>query len=147
MLRICSSRSMDYRIAQPIGCASPARSVPAILTRRWARHRGRTRACLTRRIATLPADSPEAMTLNLIIAAPWGLWLSTDFRVTDSFPSGRSVPRTDHWSPKYFQALTARREVLAITYAGAAEVTAIEPELIRVVTEAEMPEFDNVPGR
>jgi hypothetical protein len=67
------------------------------------------------------------VTLNMWIAAPFGGWLSTDFRVSDVRGS-RVTPRIDHWSPKYVTVTTTNEFTLALTYAGLAEVTAVQPD-------------------
>lgn len=69
------------------------------------------------------------MTLNLFIAAPWGMRLCTDFRVSDLRRDGRVVPRVDHWSAKYMMAGDGQEARLVWTYTGVTEVTAIQPDL------------------
>jgi len=82
------------------------------------------------------------LTLNLIIAAPWGVWLSSDFRVSD-IRGGRVAPRHDHWSPKHV-TVTTTDGAFVVTYAGVAEVRATVPELGRGV----IPKGDpRAPGR
>lgn len=68
------------------------------------------------------------MTLNLFIVSPWGTWLSTDFRVSDISRRGVVTPRADFWSAKHATFTTSNAR-LVLTYAGAAEVTAVEPDL------------------
>jgi hypothetical protein len=67
------------------------------------------------------------MTLNLMIVAPWGLWLSSDFRTCEVRAHGRLVPRKDVWSPKY-ATISTSDATLALTYTGAAEATAVRPD-------------------
>ena len=73
------------------------------------------------------------------IAAPWGLWLSSDFRVSMLRPGRRPEPRLDHWSPKYASATTKNGFELVLTYSGIAEVTASQPEFFRVGPDASLP--------
>jgi hypothetical protein len=61
------------------------------------------------------------MTLNLFITSPWGVWMSSDFRLTDFKPGHPGVPRTDHWSTKMVH-VQAPDGVLLITYTGLGEV-------------------------
>jgi hypothetical protein len=84
------------------------------------------------------------MTLNMVVATPWGLWLSTDFRVTDR-THGISKPRKDHWSPKYFEAKTPLEERLAITYTGIAEMVAVEPSF--GIPDSDIPGVNKAPGK
>lgn len=67
------------------------------------------------------------MTLNMFIAAPWGMWLSSDFRVS-LIQGGKLFPCRDHWSPKYVTIVTTEEARLVLTYTGAAEATAVEPD-------------------
>lgn len=68
------------------------------------------------------------MTMNLFIAAPWGLWLCSDFRVCD-LHNNKYVPREDHWSPKFMAILTEQKARIVWTYCGVAEIEAREPDL------------------
>lgn len=94
-----------------------------------------------------PGGSFVGMTLNLVIATPSGLWLSTDFAVTDYF-RGKSTPRQDHWSTKYFEAITNNRERLAVTYTGVAEVVAVEPDFgVPEAVLKDLPGMNKTPGK
>jgi hypothetical protein len=62
------------------------------------------------------------------IAAPFGMWLSTDFRMSE-LRGRRATPLIDHWSPKYVTVHTSNGFTLAMTYSGLAQVTAVQPDL------------------
>jgi hypothetical protein len=85
------------------------------------------------------------VTLNLFIATPDGLWLSSDFRVSDPL-GGEYAPREDHWSAKDFQVHAANHARMAVTYTGVAEVSAIEPDL-RDMLDPESADAQPAPGK
>src|SRR4051812_2099632 len=66
-----------------------------------------------------------SVTLNLFIASPWGMWLSSDFRLSDPPYSrgGPWRPRGDYWSPKLIN-VTAPDGRMDITYTGVGQVHA-----------------------
>jgi hypothetical protein len=68
------------------------------------------------------------MTLNLLLASPHGLWLSSDHRVTDR-RNGSWIPREDYWSPKHFTLRAYDSACLAMTYTGLAEVDSTKGRL------------------
>ncbi|WP_147447554.1 hypothetical protein [Solirubrobacter pauli] len=74
------------------------------------------------------------MTLNLFIAARWGLWLSSDFRVSElRNVGGKLIPRPlDRWSPKYMLVETGYGARLAWTYTGVGEIVAPQPNLFEL---------------
>jgi hypothetical protein len=65
------------------------------------------------------------MTLNLTLAAPWGIWQSCDYRVSDvvvdAYGKKRLVPRQDFFSPKFLD-ISCPDGYALMTYTGVAEL-------------------------
>jgi hypothetical protein len=68
----------------------------------------------------------------MYIASPWGIWLSSDFRVSMQRPGCPPEPRLDHWSPKYASVTTGNEFTVVLTYTGIAEVVAVKPRLFNI---------------